>query len=165
MIDKQAYMLRISQAGPAQMVVINFEIIIDYLGSAKKIAIAATTSEHMDDFRADIQKAKNGLDELIASLNLETPLALGFYEIYKYIYKRISDVHYTLDTKKAIEALNEVLELLNTLLIGWQETAKKEPQEEPQGGNAPKVYAGLTYSKNGQANEYVEESSGRDYMA
>ena len=34
MIDKSAYMLRISQASPAGLVVINFELILEFLNEA-----------------------------------------------------------------------------------------------------------------------------------
>jgi len=165
MIDTSAYMLRISQAGPVQLVVINFELIIDFLNAAKNAAEKATSTEDMDTFREGIQKGKNALDELIASLNFDTPLALGFYEIYRYAYKRLSDIHYTLDPQKACDAVEEVLELMDTLLKGWQDAASKAENDVPQTGDAPKVYTGLTYGRDGNANEYIDEGGGRSFMA
>ena len=166
MIDKSAYMLRISQAGPVQLVVINFELILEFLTSAKDIASKATSSEDMDSFRTEIQKAKNGLEQLIHSLNFDQPMAYEFYGIYDYLYKRLSDVHYTLDPAKALEVVNEAIEITETLLNGWQETAAKMPDEAPIAGEAPKVYSGLTYGRDGQAQEYIDDGSdSRSYMA
>jgi len=165
MIDKSAYMLRISQAGPVQLVVINFELILEFLTAAKAAAVSATTSEDMDSFRANVQKAKNGLEELIQSLNFEaSPLANDFYAIYDYAYKRLSDTHYTLDNAKAAEVTDEIIEIMSELLKGWQDAAAKT-DDAPMAGEAPKVYSGLTYGRDGQANEYVDDGAGRGYMA
>ena len=58
MIDKSAYLLRISQASPAGLVVINFELIIEFLNAAIE-----------NDFGENVQKAKDGLEQLIQSLD------------------------------------------------------------------------------------------------
>ncbi|MCL2216209.1 MAG: flagellar protein FliS [Defluviitaleaceae bacterium] len=165
MMDKSAYMMRISQAGPAQLVVINFELILEFLTAARAVASASTTSEDMDDFRNHIQKAKNGLEQLIQSLNFETPLANDFYGLYDYAYRLLSDNHYTLDTAKALAATDEVMAMMTELLKGWREAASKTLDEAPWAGEIPKVYSGLTYGRDGQANEYVDDGKGRGFMA
>jgi len=165
MIDTSAYMLKISQAGPVQLVVINFELIIDFLTAAKNAAQSATSTDDMDVFREGIQKAKNALVELTQGLDFEQPLALGFYKIYSYANQQLSDIHYTLDNEKAVVAVDEILELMQTLLEGWRKTAEKEVNSAPVGGAAPKVYSGLTYGRDGNANEYIDEGSDRGYMA
>lgn len=152
--------MRISQANPTQLVVINFEIILDFL-------TAAGGAFGTDDYLTYIQKAKSGLDQLIESLDLSVELSHDFYEIYKYTYKLLSDISFTQDKDTAHNTIAETKELMTLLLEGWQKAAESDAatEEPPVASEAPKVYTGLTYGKNGQAEEYIDESSERGYMA
>jgi len=153
-------MLRISQANPTQLVVINFELILEFLTAAER-AIGT------DDFLTHIQKAKSGLEQLTDALDLNVPLSHDFYEIYKYTYKRLSDVSFTQDKAAAQEVISESRELMSMLLEGWRKAAESDAAtiEPPVASEAPKVYTGLTYGKGGQAEEYIDEDSGRGFMA
>ena len=159
-LDKSAYMLRISQANPAQLVVINFELILEFLAAAE--AAIGT-----DEFLTYVQKAKSGLEQLIDALDLSVSISHDFYEIYKYNYKRLSDVSFTKDNLAAQEVVSEAKELMSTLLEGWKKVAESDAAnaESPVASDAPKVYTGLTYGKGGQAEEYIAEDTGRGYMA
>ena len=159
-MDKSAYLLRISQANPVQLVVINLELLIEFLTNAVK------TAGDSEPFLANIQKAKDGLQELIESLDFEIPLANDFYEIYRYVYQLITDAEFTRDQAAAEASLNEAIELMQTLLAGWQELESKIPDSPPvPGDGAPVVYSGLTYGRDGQAQEYIAEDEGRGFMA
>jgi len=167
-LDKSAYMLRIAQANPVQLVVINFELIIDYLSAA---LITVSTGDKLENdsqkdmYFACIQKAKIGLDSLIESLDFEIPLAYEFYDIYKYNYKQLSDIAFTSDKAIARKAIEETITLMEMLLASWRDLAKEVAKElPPVVGEAPKVYAGLTYGKNGKVEEYIEDSN-RGFMA
>ena len=160
MIDKEAYILRISQANPTQLVVINFELILEFL--------AATEGTFgTDEFLTYIQKAKNGLEQLTDALDLSVSFSHDFYEIYKYTYKRLSDISFTRDENAAKEVIAEAKELMQMLLEGWRAAAESDAAtaDAPIASEAPKVYTGLTYGKGGQAEEYIEQDSGRGYMA
>jgi flagellar biosynthetic protein FliS len=159
MIDKSAYLLRISQASPAGLVVINFELIIEYLNEA------VTQKENNEAYRAAILKAKEGLEQLIQSLDFGVPVSHDFYEIYSYSYKLLCDVHFTSDMEAAFAVVKEVAELMEMLLAGWRETAEKADAELASNSEAPKVYTGLTYGRDGMANEYIDEDKDRGYMA
>ena len=159
MIDKSAYMLRISQAGPVQMVVINFELVLEFLNLAQ-----SSIQENNTAFRENIQKAKNGLEQLISSLDFDIALSHDFHEIYSYIYKHLSDIHFTRDNEKATAVLHEMIDLVEILLAGWRDASDKNPVEPTTNGDAPKVYSGLTYGRDGQAQEYMEDE-GKGYMA
>ena len=159
MIDTQAYMLRITQAGPVQLVVINFEILLDYLEAAKKAA-----SLGVEEMRPPIGKAKEALSELIQSLDFKISLSHDFYGIYSYAFGKLSAATASFDVSTASAAVDETAELMEILLKGWREAAEKEP-EAPPNENAPKVYAGLTYGKDGKAEEYVDDGKNRGYIA
>jgi len=163
MIDKAAYTLRIAQANPTQLVVINFELICDFLTEA--LAAYGTESiltneESKDNFRLYIDKAKDGLQQLIKGLNLDLSIAHDFYEIYRYVHKLLINAYFSLDKNAVLEAL----ELMDTLLVGWREAATQVIDEPPIAGEGPIVYAGLTYSRDG-LNEYIMEGEGRSYQA
>jgi len=159
MIDSEAYILRISQAGPVGLVVINFEILLDYLGAAKKAAPLG-----IEEMRPFIGKAQDALQELIQSLDFRVSLSHDFYDIYSYTFGMLASAAAAATVQSAEEAVSEAEELMGMLLKGWQETAEKEP-DEPQDPNAPKVYSGLTYGKDGKPNEYIDEDKNRGYMA
>ena len=157
-MDNEAYIMRISGASPVQLVVISFELMVQFLSES----IACADAEDKENFRANLQKAKNTLEQLIQSLDFSVPLSQEFHDIYRYSYKLLSDVHFSSDMKAACAAVKEVLELMQMLLEGWRETAEKHDTTE---SDAPKVYTGLTYGRDGQANEYIEENTDRGYMA
>ena len=159
-IDKSGYMLRISQANPTQLVVINFELIIEFLN-------AASEAIGKEEFLTYIQKAKSGIEQLIDALDLGVSISHDFYEIYKYTYKLLSDVSFSKDTEIIKNAIAEAKELMEMLLEGWRkaEETDEAKSEEAVATEAPKVYTGLTYGKSGQAEEYIDEDSGRGYMA
>ena len=178
-IDKSAYMVRIAQANPVEMVVINFEIIRDYLTSAlddigdieniSEIGENPHTWESpeiKESYQLNLQKAKAGLDTLIESLAFDIPMSFDFYEIYKYIYKHLSNVAFASNKSVAHTAVSESLELIEILLEGWRDVATGVAKELPPVATiAPKVYSGLTYGKDGQAQEYIDEDTNRGYMA
>jgi flagellin-specific chaperone FliS len=154
MIDKSAYILRISQASPTGLVVISFELILEFLNESMQ-----------GDFRENIQKAKEGIEQLIQSLDFSVPLSHDFYDIYNYCYKLLCDVHFSSDKETACNTVKEVIELMEMLLIGWRDCAEKADTAETAEGGVPKVYTGLTYGKDGLANEYIDEDKDRGYMA
>jgi len=148
-MDKDAYALRIAQANPAQLVVINFELILAFL------------DEH------NIERAKNALEQLIRALNFEVPLAHDFYEVYKYVNSLLVIAQVSQDEAKAKQAVAESRELLETLLTGWKDAQRQvdELNLPPVAGESPAVYSGLTYSKDGQADEYIDDSDKKGFMA
>jgi len=159
MIDKNAYMLKIARSGPVRLVVLNFEIIIDYLG------VAIESAPHDDvSCRAAVNKAKEGVEKLIQALDFEVPMSHDFYEIYKYVYGLLSTAAVSSDSSTVLAKVEEVKELTGLLLASWQKTAEIHI-DEPVNENAPKIYAGLTYGRGGKLNEYIDEDSNRGFKA
>jgi flagellin-specific chaperone FliS len=162
MVNKDDYMLRIAQAAPAQLVVINYEIVTAYLKDALAVCgeNAAVRTEDKLVFASNMEKAKNALTLLIGSLDLTVTVAQVLFWVYEYIEKLLNDAFFGYDHAAAAEAL----ELLETLLVGWRDAARQEAEALPAGENAPQVYAGLTYQKDGLS-EYVEQDESRGYKA
>lgn len=147
MIDKEAYSPRIAAANPAQLVVINFELLLEYIAAG------------------EYGKAKDALDSLIRGLNFEIELAHDFYGIYKYVYELLTAAQFSREPEKAAASANEAREHLEALLEGWRDAEKQVAALPPVVGEAPKQYAGLTYGRDGTADEYIDDDSRKGYMA
>ena len=152
---KNDYLLRISQATPTQLVVINYEILTDYI----REALAAYDTDQ-PAFTQAVDKAKNALVQLMLGLDLSITLAQDLFRIYTYINQRLNTAFFSRDRDAAEEALT----LAETLLTGWRAAAGQDTETQPVIGGAPSVYAGLTYQKDGLS-EYVNQDDDRGYQA
>jgi len=147
MINEQGFKTRIASANPAQLVVINFEMILAFI----------------DDGQVD--KAKSGLEQLVRSLNFEIALAHDFFDIYRYVNELLVGAQFASDDAVAKQSLAAARELLATLLVGWQDVEKQVADLPPVAGESPKVYAGLTYGRDGEVDEYIDDGDKKGYMA
>lgn len=163
MINRETYEAKISVATPVQLVVINFELIIDALNEA--IASWETDDADRNVFRGHIKQAINCIHLLIQGLNYDVPMSHDFNELYRYSYKALNDSYF----RPNLQVVKEILEIMNNLIIGWQgiATPKKPPKlEAPTNnkGGRPQVFAGLTYGRDGGLVEYSIDS-GNEFKA
>jgi len=162
-MNKEDYVLRIASATPVQLVVINHELIVEFL------AEALATADNPDEapfFAYNIDKAKNGLLQLIEGLDFEIEIAHELYNLYMYANERLTKAFFGRDREASKEIIIEVQEMFQTLLEGWQsivDTPDDRILEEtiPEGHQ---VYAGLTYGRSGLS-EYVKEDDSRGFKA
>lgn len=161
MVDREAFTLRISQATPAGLVVINYELIAAFLTDAIDIFAnkVELNAEEKELFRQHVSKARDGITQLINSLDFDIGMAHDLYQIYEYIFRLLIDAFF--GCKRA--AATEALELTETLLTGWREAAKQELNAVPV-SDAPQVYAGLTYHRDGLS-EHVMNDDAHEYKA
>ena len=155
MVDKEYYTKRISLAGPVGLVALNFELTLDFLRKARKMYI-----DDKEQSRQCITRAREGLENLIQTLDFEVEISFDFYELYKYVYGLLCDVQQSRDEKKVAKALDEAAEIIEDLAKAWKELADKTDEEPLDTGDGPKIYAGLTYDKDGKATEYIDDPSG-----
>jgi len=162
MADRETYIRRITQANPTQLVVITFELTLDFIADALAVGETPLSGDAKTVFRRHIERAKNGVQQLINGLNFSVGMAHDFYEIYKYVFKLLTEASASADGAPAAEARD----LLNTLLIGWRAAAQSEQAAAApvMGRDAPPVYAGLTYQRDGLS-EYVMEDEKSGYRA
>ena len=111
--------------------------------------------ENKEAGRHAIARAKEGIENLIQSLDFDVGISFEFYEIYKYVYGLLADVHQSNNVEKVMSALDHASELLESFWKAWAELASVT-KEEPVKDEAPKIYAGLTYGRDGKAEEFVE---------
>ena len=155
MVDKEYYTKRVSQAGPVGLVALNFELTLDFLQKARKMY-----DNDKGQSRQCITRAREGIENLIQTLDFDVQMSFEFYDIYKYVYGLLCDVQQSGDAKKVAAALDESAEIVGSLAKAWRELADKT-DEAPLGmEDGPKIYAGLTYDKDGKAAEYIDDTAG-----
>lgn len=135
---KQEYILKISQANKSGLVVIIYEMLLDYLSEAKEYI----ENENPDAFHDSIRNATGCLRELNNSINKEHEVANNLFSLNIYCMKELAkaDLHYS---KINIENVEKIIKkLYETMKI----TAKQD-SSDPLMNNTHRVYAGLTYGK------------------
>ena len=156
-IKKEEFALRIQQANPTQLVVINFELAVAFLDGA--LHVLDTDPEA---YRTQIDKAKDALAQLTQSLDFSVTLSHDFYDIYRYVGELLNRAFFTTDVAVARSTTQEARELMDTLLTGWHSVAEQHAHVPPVAKPGPTVYAGLTYGRDG-ADEYVDDDGSRGY--
>lgn len=153
------YTLRIAQATPVQLVIINHELLISFLTEA----ISALRKNDTESFYQQINKSKGALTELMEGLNFEYEVAHNLYDIYIYAGERLNKALFGKD----IQAAEEIKEIFEDLLEAW-EAIKDTPDDRiaqaPENEKAQQVYAGLTYGRDG-LDEYIPEDENRGFKA
>lgn len=153
-INKQQYALRIANATPNELNIINFELCVEYLSEA----IDQIESD-FTQFGKNINIALSLLKEIIVSLNFDYEISKELHNIYVYVNKLIISSKFSLNKKELEDAVN----ILNTIKSGFEQL--NDTNSDTVIKNATKVFAGLTYGKNGDLSEYIDESQSKGFQA
>jgi flagellar protein FliS len=160
--DPKGYVARIAAAAPAELVAINYEMIIGNINEAVTIGEAGADNEV---FALALTRAKELLDELILSLNHEYEISSELLPIYLYVNKLILEA----SSLRTVRTLGEAERILSHLLGAWRKIAEDAKEagsgQEPVFKDAGKIYSGLTYDRFGRAVEVDTEDGGRDFKA
>lgn len=151
--QKKEYTLRISQANRTQLIVIIYEMTLDYL----KDAMNAVTQE---DFEAAVGHAADCVEELKHSLDFQYELSADLLHLYIHIKKLF--VRAKISGKK--EYLTRASETLTKLRDAFQQVAQQD-DSAPLLENAQTVYAGYTYGKKDINVSLDNQGSGRGFLA
>lgn len=154
-INKQDYVAKIANASPLKLVIINFEIILDYLEES----IKAINSEKEFDF--NILKARQFLSELRASLDMQYEISSYLLTLYNYADMKIARFLFS----KNIDDLEPALKVLKNIMSGFEEIESKEEDKNAIMENTDSIYAGLTYGKDGKLNEFIDTNYNKGFKA
>ena len=149
----KAYSYRISQATPVQLVVIMYDMAIEYINDALAVSAEnAGTEADYTAYRQNIKYAKRVIDQLSNGLDMQYEISAELLKIYitmsRYLIKAAAD--------KEDKLLQSVIKMLERLRQSFYEISKNDTSE-PVMKNTQQVYAGLTYSSLGNSNEYSED--------
>jgi len=153
-IRRNDYVARVASATPAQMIVINYEILLDFIAAARENA-----GTDQNSFITNIKKAQTALENLMDSLDMGYEISRELMPIYIYCNKLLMQAYFSKDT----QALEEVSILIAELLAGWNKAEQQDSESPPVMEQTRRIFAGLTYRKDG-LEEYIPEDSGKDYQ-
>lgn len=153
---KQQFTLRITQANKTELIVILYEMILEYLNEAKEELAAGQVLA----YREALRKVRGCLRELNLSLNLDYELAARLLSLYMYCNRELTKA----DIRKEEEPLEHVRMVIEKLLEAYRELAKQDTSA-PVMQNSQTVYAGLTYDKNKLSENMADQGTNRGFRA
>ena len=152
-LSKEDYVARISVASPLQLLIINYEIAIDFIDEA---ASKFNVDESL--YELNIKNAQSAIIELISALDMNYELSKTLFQIYTFANKLLMTSLFS----KSPEQLDVVKKMLSDLLLSWIEIQQTEESDPSLMQNSQKIYAGLTY-KHGKLEEFIDEDTSKGY--
>ena len=147
------YSMSITQASRTGLVVITYNIIIDYINEA----LRAHGEDRLSDYRTALKKAKSFLAELSGALDMQYELSHNLMRLYLFMNREMVKA----DSGKDVTNLSRIRDMLKELRDAFCEVGKTD-NSGPVMENTQTVYAGLTYSK-GSLNENMYSAGNRGY--
>ncbi len=136
---KQAYTRRITQANSTEMVVILYDMTLDYVEEAQE---SLKNCEDDSAFIDAVSKIQGCISELIESLHMEYEPAGDLRRLYDFCIRRIA----VSQAKRDGSILDEIVRVIKPLREAYSKITDKNIGG-PVMGNSQTVYAGLTYGK------------------
>lgn len=135
---KQIFTRRITQANRTQLVVILYDMILTYL----KDAATAQEIGCGQEFKKDMQCARNCISEMRSSLDFNYDLSRNLFAIYAFADRELAHDMQGI----SVEQLAQITGMFQKLRDAYH-TISKEDQSQPLMENAQDVYAGFTYNR------------------
>lgn len=151
---KQIFTRRITQANSTQLVVILYDMTLTYL----KDAADAYDIGCEEEFKKDMQCARNCISELRNSLNFSYDLSRTLFSIYAFADREIANDMSGVKT----EHMTEIIQMFSKLREAYH-TVSKEDTTQPLMENAQDVYAGFTYGRSDINESLLYSSAGRGF--
>jgi flagellar protein FliS len=136
---KQAFTRRITKANRTQLVVVVYDMLLEYINDAKE----AKQSGDMHEFGRSLELARGCITDLRQNLNFDYELSKSLFSIYSYCDRQLANDIYNGNTDN-LTAVCDMIKKLRKAFYELSLTDKSEPLME----NTQEVYAGLTYGKN-----------------
>lgn len=152
MIEKEYLTNRVANADDAQLVAIMYE---GLMGTVKS-GIEYIKNGNKEKLNSSINKVREILAELLATLEGDSEIANNLRSIYVYLNKLVTDAEIKQDKGR----LEEAIKVITPLYEAWLELGEKEGKETDHSqvdaglAKTPSIVAGMTYGK-GQLNDYV----------
>lgn len=151
----QEFTLRISQANPTEMVVVIYDIALNYMDEA----ITAINNDDSNKLNLAVMHIRRCINELIASLNYAYSPAMELLELYIYCSRGLGMISNNMDCDK----LEEIIKIFIRLRDAYDSISGMNTSGAVM-ENSQSVYAGLTYGR-GTLNEDVLGSGNRGFLA
>ncbi len=152
---KQQFTFRISQANPTEMIVVLYDMTLQYLADADELAGRGDFSA----YRENVLRARKCINELMHSLHLEYEPAVSLQKLYLYCIRRLAQA----ELRCHAELLREVVNTITPLRDAYRQIACQNTAG-PVMQNTQTVYAGLTYGKNTLTENMTDQSMNRGML-
>lgn len=139
------FSMRINQSNRTQIVVITYEIIINYLDTAKE----SFDNDDIDNFVFNVRKARQFLNQLSSVLDFKYGIAKELMSIYMFA----NECLVSSEVKRTDVNLSTVISILSKLKYAFEEVSKQDTSKPLMGSE--KVYEGLTYGRNAKGTVYA----------
>ena len=153
---KQEFTLRITQANKSQLIVLLYEIFLQYMEDAKD----ALADGQKDAFHRSMEKSIDCLRELTDSVQEKNELGRTVLGLYLYVSRQLG---IALGSKKA-EPLFEAEKVMRRLYEIYKEDAVNDTSD-PIMQKSQQIYAGLTYGREDLTVSSQDGSSSRGFYA
>lgn len=150
---KNEFTKRIASAGKGEMLVVVYDIALEYLSDVKD-AIAA---DNKAEFANAINGARKSIQTLIDTLDFEYEISGSLLSLYTYFNKQLSLMHISKD----IAELDSIIKMLGDLRESFAEVAKQD-NSPALVQTSQHVEVGMTYGR-GVLNESVVNAGGHDF--
>ena len=153
---KEDYAVRVTNASPLQLVLINFEIILARCGEVK----SASGTGDITGFENCLASAKEFLNLLMTSLDMTYDISKELMKLYIFINSLLVKA----EMSKSSAPIDTATDMLEKLYLSFEKISKTDAGRETDAvmQNAEQIFAGLTY-KNGKLSEYIDEDTERGF--
>lgn len=135
---KQMFTRRITQANRTQLVVVVYDIFLEYLDDA----LNTHNEGDLKEFGKSLQMARECIFQMRSALDFQYDLSRNLFSIYNFADRELAGDMFGNKTDNL-----EELKQMFTKLRDAYDTVSKDDTSEPLMDNIQDVYAGLTYSK------------------
>lgn len=158
---KQDFANKIKNATPLQLTVINYELLLYFMDEASAALIGSP------ECTAALENARASLEELHGSLDMDIEFSKDLGNLYIFVNKCL--IHAGMKRAGCDEEKNNLLAeargIVAELLDAWQTLDADENLYEKLLGSSQKIFAGLTYGRDGKLEEYQDFDPDRGYKA
>ena len=152
----QAFTLRVSSANKTEMIVILYDIAITYLNDS----VSAKESDNKSLFRAELNRTKSTVQELMNSVDTSTELGQTLLKLYVYCNRELTKAYLDFDDAPA----RHIIQILSSLKSAYEEVSKKDNSGAVM-KNVEIVYGNLTYNKNLMNEILTDRAQSRGFLA
>ena len=135
---------RISQCSKTELVVITYDIILNYLNSAKD----SLQENDIANFYFNIKKAKQFVNDLSSNLDFRYKMSCDLMSLYLYINRTLLSA----SVRKSEEHIDVCIRIINELRNAFNKISPEDKRGMAMPGGE-QVFAGLTYGRTSMLNE------------
>ena len=149
---KQQFTLRITQANATQLVVILYEMTLQYLEDGER-------AEDREQLIEAVRRIRGCINELMNSLHREYSPAAELSRLYLYCIRRLAVCEARGDRK----VLEDVRKVIGPLCDAYRQI-QDQNTSGPVMNNSQTVYAGLTYGRNQLTENMADQGTNRGML-